>query len=231
MNGEALLVAERMALTYPGLVPVEALRPTDLTIGRGDHVAITGPSGSGKSTLLNVLGLIDVPTAGRYLVGGVDTALLGEADRTALRARFFGFVFQAFHLVAGRTVVENVELGMLYTRLGRRERRRRVDEALERVELGHRAGAVPATLSGGERQRVAIARAVAGRPEVLLCDEPTGNLDSTTSTAVLDLIDELKATVGLTVIMVTHDPVVAARAGRLLSVHDGMVVELAPAAP
>lgn len=223
---EPLLACDGVARTYPGAVPVEALRPSNLRIHAGDHVAVTGPSGSGKSTLLNVLGLLDLPSAGRYRVGGVDAGALRERDRTALRAQFFGFVFQAFHLLASRTVAENVELGMLYSAVPRAQRRARVATALERVGLTERASAEPATLSGGERQRAAIARALAARPRVLLCDEPTGNLDSATAESILDLVGELRDE-GLTVIVVTHDPLVAARARRLVTVRDGTVQEAA----
>src|SRR5258707_10864822 len=145
------------AVTYPGAVPVRALRPGSLQFAAGETVAVAGRSGSGKSTLLNVLGLLDRPTGGRYLVRGVDTSLLGESGLTALRAREFGFVFQSFHLLADRTSAENAELGLLYRGMSARERRTQACEALERVDLGHRLAALPGTLSGGERQRVAIA--------------------------------------------------------------------------
>jgi putative ABC transport system ATP-binding protein len=163
-----------VAVTYPGVVPVRALRSVSLRFGAGETVAVVGRSGSGKSTLLNVLGLLDRPTEGRYLVRGADTSVLTESGFTALRARQFGFVFQSFHLLADRSAAENAELGLLYRGTRVRERRQAAREALERVGLGHRMGALPGTLSGGERQRVAIARALAQGPRVLLCDEPTG---------------------------------------------------------
>jgi putative ABC transport system ATP-binding protein len=211
-----------VALTYPGPPVVPALVATDLAIGEGEFVAVVGPSGSGKSTLLNVLGLLDRPTRGRYELDGLDVGQLGEADRTALRGRRIGFVFQAFHLLAHRTAVENVALAMLYTGMPRREREGVALDALARVGLSHRAHATPSTLSGGERQRVAIARALATRPSLLLCDEPTGNLDSDTSEAVLDLIGELNRD-GMTVVVITHDPAAARRAGRLATMRDGVL--------
>jgi len=216
------------ALTYPGPPPVPALRPTDLVIEQGEYVAVVGPSGSGKSTLLNVLGLLDRPTAGRYELDGWDTGALSEVDRTALRGRRIGFVFQAFHLLPYRSAVENVALGQLYCGVPRRDREKAAVEALKRVGLGHRLHARPTTLSGGERQRVAIARALVGGPSLLLCDEPTGNLDSATSAAVLDLIGELHAD-GLTVVTITHDLTAAARAQRILHMRDGVLAEGAKA--
>ncbi|HEU5470662.1 MAG TPA: ABC transporter ATP-binding protein [Actinophytocola sp.] len=211
--------------TYDDGHPVSALRKANLTLTEGEYVTVTGPSGSGKSTLLNVIGLLDRPDGGSYRVCGVETAGLGERVRVGIRGQLFGFVFQAFHLLAGRSTVENVELGMLYGRHARRTRRRLAVAALDRVGLGHRRHADPRTLSGGERQRVAIARAVAGRPRVLLCDEPTGNLDSATTATVLALLRELN-TAGLTVVVVTHDERVAAEGDRGLRVVDGTVTEV-----
>lgn len=209
---------------------VEALRRTDLSVAAGDYLAIMGPSGSGKSTLLNTLGLLDAPTGGSYLLDGHETARLSEADRTVLRGRHLGFVFQAFHLLPYRTAAENVELGMLYGGVKPAERRERAHATLARVGLTHRADAFPPALSGGERQRVAVARALVGRPQVLLCDEPTGSLDNATSGAVMDLIGELHEA-GLTTIVVTHDPAVASRAGRRFEIADGTLREVADAAP
>jgi putative ABC transport system ATP-binding protein len=209
-------------LTYPGPPPVAAFKPCDLNIERGEYVAVVGPSGSGKSTFLNITGLLDAPTAGRYLFDGVDVASLRDAERAALRGRRIGFVFQSFHLLPHRSAQENVLLAMVYNGIPRAERGARAREALIRVGLGHRIDATPARLSGGERQRVAIARAVAARPALLLCDEPTGNLDSVTAATVLATLDELHAD-GLTVVVITHDPTVAARAQRTLTIHDGML--------
>jgi putative ABC transport system ATP-binding protein len=214
-----------VALTYPGPPPVHALLPTDLTIRRGEYVAIVGPSGSGKSTLLNVLGLLDRHTQGVYELDGHATAMLNEADRTALRGRRIGFVFQAFHLLPHRTALENVALAQLYTGVSRRQRERRAAQALERVGLVERQHHLPTKLSGGERQRVAIARTLTADPALLLCDEPTGNLDSRTSTTVLDLIGGLHAD-GMTVVVITHDPAATARAHRVLTMNDGSLTEI-----
>ncbi|WP_156756149.1 ABC transporter ATP-binding protein [Actinokineospora pegani] len=206
--------------TYPGTPPVHALRETDLRVHPRDYVAVVGPSGSGKSTLLHLLGLLDTPTGGVYELNGADVSTLSDADRTAVRGTDIGFAFQSFHLLPHRTATENVELAMLYNRDLRRDRRLRAQAALDRVGLPHRADALPTTMSGGERQRVAIARAVVTRPSLLLCDEPTGNLDTATSASVLDLFDTLNAD-GHTIIMITHDPEVAARATRVVSIRDG----------
>ncbi|HEU5159778.1 MAG TPA: ABC transporter ATP-binding protein [Streptosporangiaceae bacterium] len=214
--------------TYPGPPPVAALKPADLVIGRGDYVTVVGPSGSGKSTFLNVAGLLDRPTGGVYRLDGIDTASLGERDRTALRGRRIGFVFQAFHLLSHRTAIENVMLSLLYTGTPRRRRRRLAMETLEQVGLVGRAHALAGQLSGGERQRVAIARALVNRPSLLLCDEPTGNLDTGTAQTVLALIDELH-TAGFTVLVVTHDPGVAARGQRAVAIRDGILSESDPA--
>ncbi|WP_242888811.1 ABC transporter ATP-binding protein [Actinomadura litoris] len=213
--------------TYPGTPPVEALRPCDLAVRPGDHLAITGPSGSGKSTLLNIIGLLDRMTGGEYLLNGQSVGLMSEGGRTSWRSRQIGFVFQSFHLLSYRTALENVELSMLYGQTGRRERAARAREALSRVGLDHRIDSFPGTLSGGERQRVAIARAIAARPSVLLCDEPTGSLDSGTTGVVLDLLEELNRD-GLTLLVVTHERDVAARARRLITISDGLLHETAP---
>ena len=212
--------------TFGSSPPVHALRDVDLRVARGDHLAIVGPSGSGKSTLLNVLGLLDRPTTGTFHLDGIDTSALGDGARAALRAERIGFVFQSFHLLPHRSAMENVMLGALYQGIGRRERRRRAIEALERVGLSHRATFVPTRLSGGERQRVAVARALVARPSLLLCDEPTGNLDSVNTAAVLDLFDDLLAT-GLTVVVITHDHDVATRARRRVRIIDGRLSEVA----
>jgi putative ABC transport system ATP-binding protein len=212
------------ARSYPGTPPVTALRPTDLRIFPGDSMAITGRSGSGKSTLLHLLGLLDRPTKGRYLFGGADTAGLTDRARTRLRGGRIGFVFQGFHLLAHRPAIENVMLALMYHGCPRQDRRRRAAEALDRVGLAHRAGALPTTLSGGERQRVAVARALSSRPALLLADEPTGNLDSATADEVLELFEDLHRD-GQTIVVVTHDSTVAARARRRLRIHDGVVTE------
>lgn len=221
-----LLELSGVSRTYDDGVPVYALREVDLSIHSDDYLAITGPSGAGKSTLLNVLGLLDRPTGGSYRVHGVETVNARERMRVTLRSGLFGFVFQAFHLLAGRSTRENVELGMLYGEQSPKARRRLATEALERVRLSARADADPRTLSGGERQRVAIARAIAGQPRVLFCDEPTGNLDSANTDNILKLLDELRGD-GLALVVVTHADEVAGRASRRLSVVDGTAAEAA----
>ncbi|MET9854446.1 ABC transporter ATP-binding protein [Streptomyces sp. NPDC006450] len=221
----AVVELRQAGLTYPGPPPVHALAPCDLVVERGEFLTVVGPSGAGKSTFLNIVGLLDAPTIGSYLLDGVDTGTLRDADRTALRAQRIGFVFQAFHLLPHRTAWENVALALVYRGSGRAERRARAREALDRVGLGHRADALPTTLSGGERQRVAIARALVGAPSLLLCDEPTGNLDTTTAGSILELVDELHRD-GMTVVVITHDPAVAARGDRSVAIRDGVLSEL-----
>ncbi len=216
-----VLSLDGIGRTYiSGEVEVAALADVHLDVGRGEYVSIVGPSGSGKSTLLNILGLLDRPTSGSYLFEGLEVATLDENDRTAVRGRRIGFVFQAFHLLSHRTVVENVTMSMLYTGVSPKERVERARAALDSVGLGHRADFTPTRLSGGERQRVAIARAIVADPAVLLADEPTGNLDSRTSDAILALFDDLRAA-GLTIVMITHDASVAARADRSVRIRDG----------
>ena len=205
--------------------PVHALRAVDLRIEHGEHVAIVGPSGSAKSTLLNVLGLLDRPSSGRYEFDGIDVSDLPDGRRAGLRSSSIGFVFQAFHLLSHRSALENVMMAGLYRRRTRSERRERSLDALERVGLADRAGFPPSRLSGGERQRVAVARALATDPRLLLCDEPTGNLDSVTSGTILDLFDELVES-GLTMVLITHDHNVASRAGRRVEIIDGRLTEL-----
>lgn len=219
-DGVPVIEFRQVALTYPGPPAVDALRACDLTVRRGEFVTVVGPSGSGKSTFLNVAGLLDAPTGGRYLLDGIDTRDLRDRDRTALRGRRIGFVFQAFHLLPHRSALENVTLAMLYTEVPHAQRLVRAREALEQVGLGHRAGAVPGRLSGGEQQRVAIARALVGRPSLLLCDEPTGNLDSANAASVLGLLDRLGAD-GMTVLVITHDAEVARHGQRTLTLRDG----------
>jgi len=210
--------------TYPGPPAVHALAPVDLIVHAGEYVAVVGASGSGKSTLLNVLGLLDAPTSGRYRLDGTDTHRLGDAGRTALRAGAIGFVFQEFHLLAHRSVLDNVALGQLYTGVRAPQRLAQARHVLCRVGLGDRLHALPTQLSGGQRQRVAIARALVNRPRLLLCDEPTGNLDSATAGAIMDLVGDLHSD-GVTVLLITHDPVTAARARRCLTVSDGLIVD------
>jgi putative ABC transport system ATP-binding protein len=210
--------------TYPGPPPVRALHAIDLTIDPGEYIAITGPSGAGKSTLLNLLGLLDRPTAGTCYLDGVDVAAMSERQRSALRGSRIGFVFQAFHLLPYRTALENVMLAQVYNHRPHSGREDAARSALAQVGLTHRAHALPTTLSGGERQRVAIARAVVNQPRLLLCDEPTGNLDSVTSDAVLDLLESLNA-MGQAVVVITHDRSVAARTDRVIKMLDGEMTE------
>jgi putative ABC transport system ATP-binding protein len=201
---------------------VVALGGVDLAVARGELVALVGPSGSGKSTLLQLAGGLDVPDAGRVVVGGRDLATLSAAERARARRRRIGFVFQFFHLLPTLTVAENVELPLLLDR--RRDRAARVGALLERVGVEHRAGHLPSELSGGELQRAAIARALVAGPELLLADEPTGNLDSATGAAVLALLAEVVAEAGTTLVMVTHDEAAARRADRALHLRDGRLV-------
>ncbi|MCL2803993.1 MAG: ABC transporter ATP-binding protein [Micrococcales bacterium] len=224
-GSDAVVELADVSRSFPGPREVLALRGVDMTIRAGDYVSIMGPSGSGKSTLLNVLGLLDTPTVGTYRLAGVDTIGLKDKARTNLRGRRLGFVFQAFHLLPRRTVLDNVVMGMAYSGVPRAERVRRAITALERVSLLQRASFYPITLSGGERQRVAVARAIAGQPAVLLADEPTGNLDQATSGGMLDVLDGLNAQ-GLTVVVVTHDKSVAERAGRRMVMADGRLEEV-----
>ncbi|GAB3656922.1 ABC transporter ATP-binding protein [Glycomyces tarimensis] len=221
---DALIELDGVGMTYPGPPPVEALKPVRLRVADGEYVAIVGPSGSGKSTLLNLLGLLDTPTTGTYYLDGTDTSTMKESKRTKLRADKIGFIFQAFHLMAHRTATENVAMSLVYQGIPRRRRKAIAHEKLSLVGLSHRLDAVPTTLSGGERQRVAIARALAAEPSLLLCDEPTGNLDSRTAAAVLETIDELHSQ-GLTVLIITHDHDVAERAGRAVTIRDGELFE------
>jgi putative ABC transport system ATP-binding protein len=221
-------VVEGLSKVYPGPPEVVALRPCSFTIHHGEAVAITGASGSGKTTLLSLLGLLDTPTAGRYVLDGVDVAGLSDRQRSAVRARKIGFVFQAFHLVGYRSVLDNVELGLVYQGVSRRERRRRSSEVIDQVGLGHRRHTLCSRLSGGEKQRVAIARTLVRAPSLVLCDEPTGNLDTATSNQVLGLLDDLHQR-GLTIVVITHDPVIAARAKRNLVISDGLLIEPDPA--
>jgi putative ABC transport system ATP-binding protein len=222
--GKALIELEGVGMTYPGPPPVEALKPVDLRIDEGEYVAIVGPSGSGKSTLLNLLGLLDAPTAGTYRLDGRDTSTMKEAHRTQLRAEKIGFIFQSFHLMAHRTATENVAMSLVYQGIPKRKRRQIAREKLELVGLSHRLDALPTTLSGGERQRVAIARALAAGPSLLLCDEPTGNLDSKTADSIMATLDELHAE-GLTILIITHDHEVAERALRAVTIRDGQLRE------
>jgi ABC-type lipoprotein export system ATPase subunit len=220
----ALVELRGVGRSFSSDPPVVALRDVDLTLHPGRAVAIVGPSGSGKSTLLNILGCLDRATSGTYRFDGIDVDALDDDERAALRAQRIGFVFQTFNLLAHRTVLENVMLAEVYRGAPREGRAERGLAALEQVGMTGRAGFLPTRLSGGEQQRVAIARALMGDHTLLLCDEPTGNLDSVNTDAVLALFDEL-GDGGLTVVIVTHDEHVARHAHRLVRVLDGRVIE------
>ncbi len=202
---------------------VRALRGVDLTVSRGDYLSIMGPSGSGKSTLLNILGLLDRPSGGVYLLEDSDTTRLSDDEQADVRHRKIGFIFQFFHLVPRLTAAENVALPLVLAGVSKEERHRRVTGALARLGLGDRAGHRPDQLSGGQRQRVAIARATIMRPAIILADEPTGNLDRSSGGEVIHTLEGLVAE-GMTVIMVTHDPEIGRRAGRRIHMADGAVV-------
>jgi ABC-type lipoprotein export system ATPase subunit len=209
-----------LSRSYDTDPPVHALRNVDLTVHRGEWIAVVGPSGSGKSTLLNILGCLDVATAGTYRLAGQDVAALSDRERAGLRSRGIGFVFQTFHLLSHRSVLDNVMLAEVYRGESRSGRSARAMAALGEVGLQHRAQFLPTRLSGGEKQRVAIARALMGSPRLLLCDEPTGNLDSANTEAILRLFANLNAR-GLTIVMITHEHDVAERARRRVSIIDG----------
>ena len=226
---QPLLSARNLARAYRvGSQTVEALRGVNIEIQQGDFIAIAGPSGSGKSTLLHLLGLIDSPTDGEVRVRGSAAQALGLERRAALRLNTLGFVFQAFNLLQMLTARQNVEIALALAGVGRRERRSRAEALLNAVGLGQRLNHRPVQLSGGERQRVAIARALANKPDVVLADEPTGNLDSQTGREIVDLLEQLNAA-GQTIVMVTHNLEIARRARRLFLMRDGEIDEVDPA--
>jgi putative ABC transport system ATP-binding protein len=205
-------------------VETHALADINMSIARGEYVSIAGPSGCGKSTLLSILGLLDTPSKGEYSLNSRAVADLAPSERARVRNREIGFIFQSFNLIGDLSVFENVELPLTYRGMGTAERRQRVTSALERVGMAHRAKHLPSQLSGGQQQRVAVARAVAGEPLILLADEPTGNLDSKSGEAVMDLLNELHQT-GATICIVTHDPRYARHAERHIHLFDGRVVD------
>ncbi|WP_250442647.1 ABC transporter ATP-binding protein [Actinotalea sp. C106] len=215
-----LLEAVGLSRTYPSLPPVEALSAVSLEVRAGERVAVIGRSGSGKSTLLNLLGILDAPTSGHVKVMGRDPSALSERQRDRLRADAMGFVFQESHVLGHRTVVENLEIRLSVNRVPRVDRARLCNEALERVQLSHRASSLGRLLSGGEKQRVAIARATITQPALILADEPTGNLDPESADAILELFDA-QASRGVGVVVITHDGRIATWADRVLRLSDG----------
>ncbi len=227
MDGSQSLMIKLEGVTkvfFTDEVETHALSGINLQIGKGEYVSIAGPSGCGKSTLLSILGLLDSPTDGEYFLNSRPVADLPPSERARVRNREIGFIFQSFNLIGDLTVFENVELPLTYRGMKPAERKRRVDAALDRVGMGHRSKHLPSQLSGGQQQRVAVARAVAGEPLILLADEPTGNLDSRSGEAVMDLLHELHRG-GATICMVTHDPRYARHADRSIHLFDGRVVD------
>ena len=220
-----VILLHEVAKTYDlGVVAVHALRGVSLAIERGDFVAVMGASGSGKSTLMNIVGCLDVPTRGRYLLDGIDVAELQERELAAVRNRKIGFVFQSFNLLPRTTALQNVELPLVYAGVRARQRRERSLEALRMVGLADRTDHLPSELSGGQQQRVAVARAIISDPAIVLADEPTGNLDSASTHDVLSVFDDLNDQ-GRTVVVITHEEEVAAHARRVIRLLDGRVVD------
>jgi putative ABC transport system ATP-binding protein len=224
-NGQPLIhLADVKKVFETDEVETHALTGIHLDIKQGEYVSIAGPSGCGKSTLLSILGLLDTPSAGEYVLNGHPVENLSLSERARIRNREVGFIFQSFNLIGDLTVYENVELPLTYRGMSSGDRKKRTTEALERVGMAHRAKHLPSQLSGGQQQRVAVARAVAGAPSILLADEPTGNLDSTNGEAVMELLRELHRA-GATICMVTHDPRYAQHADRIVHLFDGQIVE------
>jgi putative ABC transport system ATP-binding protein len=221
-GSDVVLSLHGVTKEYPTTPPVHALRGVDFSVTRGELVGVVGPSGSGKSTLLHIMGTLDRPTAGRVTVAGYDIDDLSDRDLSALRSRHIGFVFQQFHLLSGYTALDNVADGLLYTGLNLRTRRHMAEQALRRVDLGHRLGHVATKLSGGERQRVAVARALVGTPSIVLADEPTGNLDTKNSDAIVELIRQINGE-GVTLVVITHNPEIAEAFPRTAGLRDGRI--------
>ncbi len=223
MSAEPLIELQGVHKVYPtGSLEVHALRGIDLRIDRGEFVAVMGPSGSGKTTLMEILGCLSRPTRGRYRLDGGSVDEIDSDGLARLRGERIGFIFQSFNLLPRLSLVENVELPLGYRGVGRRERRQRGLEVLERVGLAHRAGHLPNAVSGGERQRAAVARALVNRPSLVLADEPTGNLDTQTGDEIVGLLEDIHAE-GNTLIVVTHDPRIGEHAPRQLSIRDGQI--------
>ena len=231
-SDDALIRLEAVSKHYATeAVVVRALRAVDLTIARGSFVAIVGTSGSGKSTMMNIIGCLDRPTSGRYILDDLDVTERSNDARAIVRNRLIGFVFQGFNLLARTTALENVELPLVYRGIPAKERHRRATESLAAVGLAERLHHTPNQLSGGQQQRVAIARALVTEPPLLLADEPTGNLDTRTSYEVLDLLQRLNETKGITIVLVTHEPDIAACASRVVQMRDGQIVSDTVATP
>ena len=229
-NGQAIAQLKALWKVYakPGIdVAVEALRGVDIDVQVGEYIAITGASGSGKSTLMNIIGCLDRPTRGEYLLGGQDVAQLDDDELSDIRGERLGFIFQSFNLVPQLTVLENVEVPLFYAGIAREERHERARRMIDRVELSDRIDHRPMELSGGQQQRVAIARALVNDPLMILADEPTGNLDTKTGMMILEMFDDLVA-LGATIIIVTHEDDVANRTHRIISLRDGLVIRDIP---
>ena len=225
MSDRALIEISDITKTYQmGEVEVHALRGVSMRVGEGELLSIMGPSGSGKSTLMNVLGCLDQPTSGEYYLGGVDVSALDDDALAGIRNRRIGFVFQTYNLLPRTSALENVELPLIYRGMSTRDRRKRATESLEMVGLGDRIRHHPNELSGGEQQRVAIARALATEPDIILADEPTGNLDSRSGAEIVAIFEQLNRDMGITVVFVTHDAEVSGHTRRILQLHDGKIV-------
>ena len=224
LNGTLIQMQGVSKIFFTDELETHALAAIDLEIKKGEYLAIAGPSGCGKSTLLAILGLLDSPTEGNYYLNGQSVSSLKLSDRSRIRNREIGFIFQAFNLIGDLTVYENVELPLTYRGMGSSERKEKVQNALERVEMAHRAKHYPAQLSGGQQQRVAVARALVGDPLILLADEPTGNLDSKNGDSVMELLRDIHRN-GATICMVTHDPRYADHAERTVHLFDGKITE------
>lgn len=217
-----LIELKNLSKTYDGYSPVHALKDVNLSIEEGDLTSIIGPSGSGKSTLLNILGLLDMPTAGDYIFAEQNVVKLKADQQALLRGKEIGFIFQSFHLIDSKTVLENVMLSGMYCGVKKKQRLEFAKSAIDEVGLNHRKDFYPSHLSGGEKQRVAIARSICLRPKLLLCDEPTGNLDSENTNMIMDLLQTMNS-LGLTVLIVTHDDQIASKTDKIIKVKDGLV--------